>query len=335
IAGELAYSVDLFERMTIERMARHWLRILRAFVATPEAKIYDLDFLSEQEEEHLICDLNQTAREYPRDKCLQELFEEQARLRPNEPAVIFGQTSLSYAELNRKANQLARYLRDYGIGPDARVGICMERTPGFVIAMLGVLKAVGSYVPLDPIYPSDRLLYMLGDAAALALVTEYGVRGRLADYPVQTICLDTEWDQIAAQDDNDLAGINASTNLAYVIYTSGSSGRPKGVGVTHRSALNLIYELQNRAPLAPGSKYSIWTSSSFDVSVYEYFSALLFGGVLHIPSEDVRLEGKRFVGWLAAQGIHSAYVPPFMISTLAERAVQNKYSLRRLLVGVE
>ena len=335
ISGELAYSVDLFERVTMERIAGHWLRILRNFVANPEAKICGLDFLSEQEEEHLLGDLNQTAREYPRDKSLQELFEEQVRLRPNEPAVIFGQTNLSYAELNRKANQLARHLRDLGVGPDVRVGICMERTPGFVIAMLGVLKAGGAYVPLDPIHPSDRLIYMLGDAVALALVTEYGLRDRFADYPVQTICLDTEWDQIAAQNDDDLEAINASTNLAYVIYTSGSSGRPKGVGVTHRSVLNLIYEFQNRAPLAPGSRYSIWTSSSFDVSVYEYFSALLFGGILHIPPEEVRLEAGQFVDWLAAQGIHGAYVPPFMVSTLAERAVQNKYGLRRLLVGVE
>jgi amino acid adenylation domain-containing protein len=286
------------------------------------------------------------------DRCLHQLFQAQAERTPDIPAVVAPAAGradnrderLTYRELNARANQLAHHLRRLGVGPEVLVGICMERSIELVIGMLGVLKAGGAYVPLDPAYPDDRLRYMLADTQAPVLLTQqsmYDVRCTIDNYPTivhpYVICLDAEWDAIAHESSENPADAALADHLAFVIYTSGSTGRPKGVCCRHRGVVNLLADIERRKPLMPGDGCSVWTSPSFDVSVYEIFSALVAGGTVQMVPEEVRANGRAFGRWLADRAIRSAYIPPFMLPEIAAWLEQHpgRSSLRRLLVGVE
>lgn len=288
------------------------------------------------------------------DACLHQLFQAQAKRSPDTLAVVAlsnGQAGgsdqrLTYGELNARANQLAHFLRRSGVAPGALVGICMERSAELVLGILGVLKAGGAYVPIDPAYPAERLRYLLADCQAPVLLTQARLLERLPDAALErsaesalpnVICLDANWDAIAHQPSEELDEAATADQLAYVIYTSGSTGHPKGVCCRHRGVVNLLADIERHQSLAPGDTCSLWTSPSFDVSVYEIFSALTAGGTIRIVPEQIRTNGLAFAGWLADQAIDSAYIPPFMLPDIAEWLEQNpgRCSLRRLLVGVE
>src|SRR2546429_5887705 len=233
-------NADLFENETIERMMRHFQTLLEGIVANPEQKISELPLLNETERRQLLVDWNDTRTDYPSDKSIQELFEAQVESAPSAIALVCDDRELTYGEINARANQLARYLKSRGVEPDARVGLCLEPSPEMIISLLGILKAGGAYVPLDPAYPPARLKFMLDDARVKLLLAERGLLAKLPNHGTETICVDSEYGEIARESPENLEITSGANNLAYVIYTSGSTGKPKGVAVTHRNVVRLV-----------------------------------------------------------------------------------------------
>ena len=247
---------DLFERTTVERIARHWSRLLESAVEDPERRISELEMLSAAERGQLLEGWNDTAVEYPRGMCVHELFEGQVEKSEEAIAVVYEGAALSYGELSRKANQVGHALLRLGVGPEVRVGVCLERSLEMMVAVLGVLKAGGAYVPLDPSYPLERLGYMLDDATPGVVLTQSGLVDRLPGSWAQIIKVDEdEWMKLLADEPDSCPEVGLTAeNLAYVIYTSGSTGQPKGVGVTHRGGLNLAHASRERLELKAGQR---------------------------------------------------------------------------------
>ncbi len=333
LTGTIEYSTELFESATIERIAAHFHTLLDGIVAHPETKISELPLLTPAEKNQLL-EWNHANSKSIESSSLHEQFEAQVEKTPDAVAVIFAGESLTYRELNQKANQLANYLQKLGVTAETLVGICMHRSLEMIIGILGTLKAGGAYVPLDPTYPVERLAFMLQDAQVPILLTQQSLVTQLPAHKAQVVCLDTDWQTIASCDCQYIAH---DSSLAYVIYTSGSTGEPKGVCCHHLGVLNLLADLENRQSLTIKDACSLWTSFSFDVSVYEIFSALLFGATLHIVPEEIRADSQGFIQWLHTHKITSAYIPPFMLPVLVNWLEKQpiKLSLKRLLVGVE
>ncbi len=340
LSGTLEYNTDLWDAATIERMVGHFQTLLEGIAADPNRQISTLPLLAEAERRRLLVEWNNTAVDYPRDVCIHQLFEAQVERVPDAVAAVFEQASLTYRELNRRANQLAHYLRSLGVGPDVPVAVCVERSLKVVVGLLGILKAGGAYVPLDAAYPPERLAFILADTQAPVLLTQaHLASAKFVSQPstFKVVCLDTDWPVIAQESEAIPVNLAASDDLAYVIYTSGSTGNPKGVCCQHAGVINNLSDFQHREPISVGDGCSWWTSLNFDVSVYEIFSPLLVGGTLHIAPERVRAEGQKFVEWLSECKIRSAYIPPFMVADL-DAGLQRESAtcdLRRLLVGVE
>jgi amino acid adenylation domain-containing protein len=274
----LNYDTALFEPETIQRMFHHYGQLLAAAVTQPELRISDLNILTEDETRQLLVEWNRTESAY-KQKCVHELFEEQVRRSAEAVAVECKGQKLTYAELNRRANQLAHYLRRVGVGPEVPVGICMKRSLEMVIGLMGILKAGGAFVALDPRYPAERLKLMVEDSAIALLVTQSGLLEQLPG-SAKVICIDKDKDsdEIARESGEDLGLALDPQNLAYVIYTSGSTGRPRGVAIQHGSAHGLLQwarEVFSREELE-GVLAS--TSICFDLSVFELFVPLSWGG---------------------------------------------------------
>ena len=281
IVGHLQYASALFERRTIERYVGYFRRLVEG-MAVDEAELVDrLPLLSDQERQQVVYEWNDTMREYGSEECVHELFEQQVRRTPEAVAVVFGERRLSYGELNRQANQLARYLRKLGVKPDVRVGICVERGVEMVRGVLAVLKAGGAYVPLDPGYPAERLNYMLQDSAPATLLTQGHLEGLFVKRDsLPTIDLAAENVPWKGEAESNLERIGVgltAEHLAYVIYTSGSTGNPKGVAIEHRNAVNFIYwaQLSYASNVLEDTLFS--TSLNFDLAVYECFVPLTVG----------------------------------------------------------
>lgn len=320
----------------VERMIGHMRRVLESILSAPEQPLRRMEMLTASERRRLLIEWNQTQNSYPREAALQQLFERQVERTPDAIALVCGGERLTYAELNARANRLAHHLRDLGVRPGALVGLMLSRSTDMVVAFLGALKSGAAYLPLDPDYPSERLSFMLRDARAELLLTEEQfAEGRARD-GVRTIYLDTQraqWESSSAENLR-LPFVNET---AYVLYTSGSTGSPKAVVCRHAGVINILTSLERADPLSPGERCSLWTGQSFDVSVYEEFTSLLFGGELHIVPDTVRVETAKFIEWLRAEQIQCAYVPPFMLGELAEwlGCDDHTLSLCRLLTGVE
>ncbi len=340
-----SYRCDLFKPETAERMAKHWLRLLEAVLQSCDEDIWRLPLLGDSERRMLLEDWNATGAAHDDKGLVHGLIEEQAKVHPQQIAVRYADTQLTYAELNIEANRIAHYLATLGVGPETVVALAFERGTAMVAAMLGVMKAGAAYLPLDPALPDERLAYMLKDAGVRVVLTGSSLQDRFADkqegkrepneYTV--IILDHIRDILDQQPQHNPQINIHPRNLAYVIYTSGSTGKPKGVGCTHDGAINFLEDFAQRKPLSAGDPCSVWTSYSFDVSVYEIFTALTSGGTVDIVPEEIRLETEIFFEWLKTRGIRSAYIPPFMLAGLAEwlESEENDLALRRLLVGVE
>jgi amino acid adenylation domain-containing protein/thioester reductase-like protein len=289
ISGSLNYSSDLFDRSTIERWVTCLESVLSGMDHGLNLKVSQLRLMGEEDRLQVVERFNATRADYPPEKLVHELFEEQVRRTPAAIALSFEERSLTYVQLNAESNQLARYLREMGIGPDCLVGICMERSPEMVIGLLGILKAGGAYVPLDPSYPEDRLAYMLTDAKPKALLTQEHLRTRLSRTSAPMILLDTGRDQIALQCSEDLdrraLGLD-SHHLAYVIYTSGSTGKPKGAMNEHRGVVNRLQWMQDAYAIGTEDRVLQKTPFSFDVSVWEFFWTLMSGARLVIARPE-------------------------------------------------
>ena len=291
--------------------------------------------LSEAEFRQRLTSWNHTAADYPRDKCVHELVEAQTARRPDAVAVVGTDATLTYRELNERANQVAHRLRALGIGPDALVAICLERSPEMLVGLLGILKAGGAYVPLDPAYPRERLAFMVRDSGARVLLTQNRLRAQMdsGDSSCQVLCLDGDAASLAIHPaSNPLSGVKAD-RLAYVIYTSGTTGEPKGVELTHGGLLNLIFWHQRTYRVGPEDKATHVAGVGFDASVWEIWPYLTAGASLHLPTDEIRLTPEKLRDWLVAREITLTFAPTPMAEKLVRLAWPARPALRAMLTG--
>ncbi|MEQ1845417.1 MAG: condensation domain-containing protein, partial [Nitrospira sp.] len=289
LSGTVDYSTDLFEAATIERLMNHYIRLLEAIVAEPTTRVNELSMLSPAERQQLLVEWNATATDAPATQTIQELFEAQVVRTPETVAVVYEDQQLTYSELNGRANQLARYLRTLGVGPDVLVGLCVERSMEMLVGLLGILKAGGAYMPLDPTYPTERLAYMLADSRPQVLLTQAALRVSIPATEIPTLCLDTQWELVVTGGTANLPHRNFPQHLAYIIYTSGSTGKGKGVLVTHANVVHstIARLITYREGL---SSFLLLSSIAFDSSVAGILGTLAHGGQLVLPVAGERLE---------------------------------------------
>ena len=274
---DVIYNKSLYEEATVRRWAAEYETLLAGVAADPGQRLSELPLLPEPERRLVLSDWNATAVPYPRSRTIPELFEEQVGARPEATAVRCGAAALSYGELNARANRVARWLREAGVGPDSPVGVCMNRSADLMVALLAIVKAAGAYLPLDPAFPERRLRLMAEDAAIAVIVADEGLLGQLpAGYRVLT-CADGDWPQAAGHQAGNLGGLPHPDNLAYVAYTSGSTGAPKGVMVTHRNVIRLLSG-SSYVRFGPTSTFLALAPVAFDASTFELWGPLLHGG---------------------------------------------------------
>ncbi|MBE9065564.1 amino acid adenylation domain-containing protein [Leptolyngbya cf. ectocarpi LEGE 11479] len=286
LQGQWEYSTDLFEAETIRRMIVHFHTLLEGIVDNPQELLDQLPLLPKPESQKLLKEWNDTAVDYPKERCIHQLFEAQVEKTPKAVAVEFNTQQLTYEVLNQRANQLARYLQTVGVGPEILVGICVERSLDMIVGLLGILKAGGGYVPMDPSYPKKRLIYMLQDSAASVLLTQQKIQESFSQSGVHTICLDLDWPKIADHGSGNVESTINSNNLAYVIYTSGSTGKPKGVEVIHQGLTNYLCWCVQHYDIARGSGALVHTPLGFDATITGLFSPLLVGRTVFLLPED-------------------------------------------------
>ena len=293
LKASLEFNTDLFDASTIKRMLGHFQVRLEGIVANPEQRLSALPLLTEPERHQLLVEWNDTSTDYPRQQCIHGLFETQVELTPDAVAVIFEDEQLTYGELNRRANQVAHYLRERGVGPEVRVGIIMERSVEMLVGLLGILKVGAAYVPLDPMYPQERLAFMLEDAEVPVLLTQQHLLESLPVHGAEVVCLDTDWKAIARESEENLVGGATADNLAYVIYTSGSTGKPKGVQISHRALVNFLTSMRLQPGLASHDTLLAVTTLSFDIAGLELYLPLCVGARLVVASREVASDGVR------------------------------------------
>ena len=287
---EIEYSTDLFEETRVERMVGHFTTLLEAATANSQERLADLPALTAAERE-LLVEWNRTEVSYPGDRCLHQLFEEQVERTPEAVAVAFEGDLLTYRQLNERANQLGRHLQKLGVGPDALVAICIERSLEMVVGLLGILKAGGAYVPLDPTYPRERLAYMRRDSGALLLLTQERLRSRFETGSVNSriLCVDTDRETFSGPLNETPTCAAGPEDLAYVIYTSGSTGEPKGVEIRHRNLVNVLCAMAKELGFAQKDKLLAVTTISFDIAGLELFLPLITGGQVEVaPTLELR-----------------------------------------------
>ncbi|MCL5996770.1 MAG: amino acid adenylation domain-containing protein, partial [Chloroflexi bacterium] len=286
LAADVEYNPDLFDATTIARMIGNYRTLLEAIVADPERCLSQLPLLTPAEQQQILTAWNNTVTDFPRDTCIHQLVEAQAEQQPDAIAVTFEDQQLTYRELNRKANQLGHYLQALGVRPGVVVGLCVERSPEVVIGLLGVLKAGGAYLPLDPTYPPERLAFMLADAAVPVLLSQTHLLDLLPAHGARVVCLDADWPAIAREPGTPLTCAVTPDDLAYVIYTSGSTGTPKGTLLRHRGLCNLATWHRHVFGVGPGSRVLQFAPLSFDASVWETFMALRNGATLCLVRQE-------------------------------------------------
>lgn len=338
----IQYNTDLFDSPTIRRMARHYERVLKGVVANPAQRIGALPILTDAEYHQLLFGWNDTQNDYPRGQCLHVLFEAQVKKSPDAIAVVFPATGsrqremhLTYRQLNASANRLARHLRNLGVGPEALVGICMERCVEMVVGLLAILKAGGAYVPLDPTYPKERLAFMLQDARVSALLTGQKWLSEFPHYQGRIICLDRDLQQFSQQSDENLKNEASADTLAYVIYTSGSTGQPKGVMIPHKAICNHMVWMQGTFPLDKTDRVLQKTPFSFDAAVWEFFAPLLAGARLVLAAPDGHRDGAYLVKLMREENVTVLQVVPSLLQALLDEDIEACTNLKRVFCGGE
>ncbi|WP_164021883.1 non-ribosomal peptide synthetase, partial [Pyxidicoccus trucidator] len=331
--GGIIFSTELFEPSTAARLAAQIQLLLEGALATPDAPLTALPLQTTEDRQQVLVEWNGAAADFRRDTCFHTLFEQQARRTPHAPAVILGDSALSYARLNARANQLAAHLRSLGVGPDVTVGLCLERTPEAIVALLAVLKAGGAYVPIDPSAPAQRKSFVLQDCGASVLLTVQSLAEAWRPQVRHLLCLDTEAARLAVLPESDVPSSVRAENLAYVIYTSGSTGTPKGVMVQHRSVLHL-HEATARTLYAGqprGLRVSLNAPLFFDVSV-EQLIHLADGHCLCLLPEDTRKDPEEMLAWLEAQRVDVLDCTPAQLHLLLQAGLLERTHVPRLVV---
>nr|VFK53829.1 MAG: amino acid adenylation domain-containing protein [Candidatus Kentron sp. TC] len=315
--GIWRYASDLFDRSTIERWSGHFVRLLEGIVAEPTAKISRLPLLTEAEKQRILVEWNDTKVPYPQGKCVHELFEDRAAKTPDAVALVFEDLEVSYGELNARANRLAHRLRTLGVGPEALVGLFVERSVEMIVGLLAILKAGGAYVPLDPEYPKDRLAFMAEDAGLKVLLCHGATRDRLPECPARILDMDTEAAAIAGENPDNPAQLATSDNLAYVIYTSGSTGKPKGVMIEHEGLINLAMAQAHIFHVDPSSRVLQFASISFDAAIWEILMAFQAGAALCLADKASLLLGAALRDTLIRRAITHVTLPPSALTVLS------------------
>ncbi|MEO6192136.1 MAG: amino acid adenylation domain-containing protein, partial [Thermoanaerobaculia bacterium] len=333
IGGTLEYNADLFEGTTAERLAGHFGRLLAAALAAPEQPVGELPMLAPAERTQLLETWNATAVPRPAGALIHELFEAQAARTPEAPAVSGQGETLSYRELQTRSNRLANHLRRLGVGPEVRVGLCVERTPEMVVALLGILKAGGAYVPLDPSHPAERLGLVIADSGLSLLVTEERLLASLPAHSAAVLCLDRDRRKIAQARASAPSRATGEESLAYVIYTSGSTGRPKGVQLPHRAVVNFLLAMAERPGLVAGDVVPALTTLSFDIAGLEIYLPLTVGGRVEVIAKKETADGALLAARLAACGATLVQATPATWRLLLEAGWEGLPGLRVLCGG--
>ncbi|WP_338885026.1 amino acid adenylation domain-containing protein [Xenorhabdus sp. TH1] len=344
LAGELEYASDLFDRASIERLARYLQTLLAAMVADDALRIQDLPLLQPQQRKQVLVDFNHTAQPYPQDKLIHQLFEQQVEQTPDALALVFGDDQLSYAELNRHANQLAHHLIASGVRPDDRIAICADRSLDLIIGLYGILKAGAGYIPLDPEYPTERLAYQLSDSQPAWLLTQCHLQTRLPTQDIPTLLMDDDAHRnaVAQQPTHnpDVRQLGLQPHhLAYIIYTSGSTGKPKGVMLEHRNVMNFIHAQRQTSQPQWGDRILQFATIAFDTSVSDIFPTLASGATLVLRPPHIRIPDITFVTFLREQKITIIDMPTafwhhWVQEMMAGRSGFSPY-LHTLIVGGE
>ena len=335
IIVDFHYDPYQFGAEDIERLLDQFHQLVKSAIKNPEAAISKLEILSDHVKHQLLVQFNQTQADYPQDKCIHHLFQEQAERTPNNIAVAFENLQLTYTELNARANQLAYYLQKLGVKSEVLVGICVERSLEMIVGILGILKAGGAYVPLDPAYPQERLTLMLEDAQTSVLLTQQHLLEGLPAHNARTICLDIDWEIIAQENKENLTLRISAENLAYVIYTSGSTGKPKGVQIAHQ---NLVHSTTARIAYYQErvTSFLLLSSFAFDSSVAGIFWTLCSGGILYLPQEGLQREVPKLLELIDQNHISHLLTLPSLYALLLEQAKPEQLiSLRTLIVAGE
>jgi amino acid adenylation domain-containing protein/non-ribosomal peptide synthase protein (TIGR01720 family) len=328
------YQPDCFAGSFVDTLSRRFVRLLAACSGDPNQVVSCVDLLSEQERRQILVEFNQTHTEYPRGRTMMELFAEQVRRRGEEPAVMYGKEQLSYAELDRRSNQLGRYLKNLGVDPEKLVGVRTERSVEMVLAMVAILKAGGAYVPIDPAYPPERLRFMVEDSAIAVLLTQRRLAHQMPEIQTPIFCLDRDWDEIAQQSNQSFQNQVLPENLAYVIYTSGSTGIPKATAVSHRSMIRLLRET-NYIQFQGDEVVAQTVNMSFDPSTFEIWGALLNGCRLVIIGNEVLLDVNRFAAEIKEKAVNVMFLATSLFNEVGLQNPSMFNSVKYLLFGGE
>ena len=332
----LTYANDLFDAPSIARMAAHWISLLQAMVADGEQRIGELPMLSAEDRHAQVVAWNHTAEAYPTERGIHHLIEDQVQRTPDAPALTFASSTLTYAQLDARANRLANLLRESGVGPDVLVGICIERSIDMVVGLLAILKAGGAYVPLDPEYPEERLAYMIEDSGITLLLSQHSLLAQLPTAGIRVIALDQPAPWLDGYSAQSPAVPIQALNLAYVIYTSGSTGKPKGAGNSHLALVNRLCWMQQAYALDDSDAVLQKTPFSFDVSVWEFFWPLMTGARLVVAAPGEHREPARLIETIGRHGITTLHFVPSMLQAfIHEPGVHACASLKRIVCSGE
>jgi amino acid adenylation domain-containing protein len=332
IDGFLEYASELFEPTTAARMLRHFKTLLEAVAENPDHRLSELPLLTTEERRRTLADWNATEAGYPTG-CLHELVAQQAAKRPNALAVEFRDESLTYAQLDQRANQLAHELIARGAGPGSLVGICVNRSLELVVALLGVLKSGAAYVPIDPSHPANRQAFLLEDAQVPVLLTQASLVAGLPEHDAEVVCLDRDWPLIGRRSANPVDVETDPDQLAYVIYTSGSTGKPKGVEIAHRSVVNLVTHMSERPGLDEHDTVANLTTPAFDLSVPDWYLPLCHGARLVIVPPEHTLDGALLAADLERCGATFVQATPTTWQLLVDAGWQGNERLKVVCGG--
>lgn len=327
------YCTDVFRSETIERLSSSFLQLLQSVVANSHQKISKMPILSEFERHEMLASWNDTYRDYPLDQCVHSLFERAAKRTPNRVAVECGDESLTYRQLNEKANRLANYLRESGVRPESCVGIFLERSLDLIVGLIGILKAGAAYVPMDPAFPPERLAWIMEDADVSLLVTHSRLLQDLPRSGVKTVCLDADWEAIEHTAKDDPRVVLSPSSLAYVIYTSGSTGKPKGVMVEHRSVVNFLLSMQEEPGFDQNDVLVAVTTICFDIAGLEIFLPLVSGAKLVVAQRSEVIDGSALLERISNSAATVLQATPATWKLLLEAGWEKSPKLKMLCGG--
>lgn len=326
------YNTDLFDESTIARMANHFKKLLQSVIENPKQHLSDLSLLTEAERRQILFEWNNTYAQYPETACIHELFEAQVRLTPDRRAVSSKGKQLTYYELNTSANRFARRLRALGVGPEVPVGICVDRSVEMIVALLGILKAGGTYVPLDPVYPQERLYFMIEEANIKLVVTQEWLVDFLPT-GAHLIFIDQDTEDMSIESAENVDSGVLGDNLAYIIYTSGSTGAPKGIQVTHRSVTNLLIAMRQQLGVKEQDVVQAMSPLSFDIAALEMYLSFLVGAQLVIASHEVIVNETQLIQDMEEYGVTVIQSTPSNWYRLLAAGWQGKADLKILSGG--